>query len=753
MFLALQQAERVFLMQEAWSSESPTLGVLIKTLWTGLRADLISATIALLIAVLLGSFIAAGLMVISRVRNQKKTFATWFRQSFIGTSCVMMLLIMGCLTIDMGYYHFNKQHLDFVFFEYMENLFTQAHEIGLDGAQAAQQTNAELQEGAKWGQRLAGFFLLEALAVLLWCLGFMRVANPLLDRWRMVNPALANSVLVVGLVSGLLGFHQKGPEAIRTARISSGTYYTLAQNPILYAGDALRATITAQWKDGAQLHQGGGQGHSREAPDEPSGDGSSPDKVSSSYPTSIAEAIPVAQELLARGQTFPYPTFPLVRTQTAAPGVRFDKPSNVLLIFVEALDRRYLGRTVEGIRLTPFMDRLKNDSVFLENFFANGAQTARGLFATFCSYYPRRGMSAMKTRYTHDYFCLPQVLRTAGYHNEMVIGYDRNVDRLHLFLFHNGMHQVLDESDFPPEVEQIGAASSRGKPDGALFDLIRGRIEDLQHAGQPFLLATETLTMHHPFHVPTGHPEVDALRANPDGYLPALRYFDLELERFFSRLREQGLLRNTVVFILGDHARHEHEGGTAIEKQLGHFLTPLFIWLDDSLRTPATYRPRTVSAVASQVDIMPTILAMNGLTPQVAPFLGQDMSCLLVRDCLQDNVAYLISPYGDEVIGLADQKGILVYGLRTEVLTHVDLEIRNTNFNPLQTDPRLETRYRQLQSLYASSNALLDRNMIWSWKELGNKGQPLMLSSPQASSPYRRASDVRSRNQSVLSSD
>jgi phosphoglycerol transferase MdoB-like AlkP superfamily enzyme len=325
----------------------------------------------------------------------------------------------------------------------------------------------------------------------------------------------------------------------------------------------------------------------------------------------------------------------------------------------------------------------------------------------------------MKTRYTHDYLCLPEVLNHAGYHTEMVISSQRDIDRLHVFLSRNGMRHVLDETDFPPGVERMGTASSIGRPDGALFDLLSVRIAELQHAQQPFLLATKTLTMHHPFHVPSGHPEVEALRVVPDGYVPALRYLDLELERFFARLREAGHLRNTIVLILGDHGRHEHVGHTAIEKQVGHFMTPLFIWMDDSLRTAGTYRPRTVSAIASQIDVMPTILAMNGLTPRVAPFLGRDVSCLLVRDCMEDNFAYLISPYGDEVIGLVDQKGILLYGLRTKILTQVDLHLAPIDLASSETNEWIDVRYRELQSLYLVSNLVLDRNLIWSWKELG----------------------------------
>jgi len=95
------------------------------------------------------------------------------------------------------------------------------------------------------------------------------------------------------------------------------------------------------------------------------------------------------------------------------------------------------------------------------------------------------------------------------------------------------------------------------------------------------------------------------------------------------------------------------------------------------------------------------------------------VSCLLVRDCMEDNFAYLISPYGDEVIGLVDQKGILLYGLRTKILTQVDLHLAPIDLASSETNEWIDVRYRELQSLYLVSNLVLDRNLIWSWKELG----------------------------------
>jgi hypothetical protein len=689
-------------------------------LWTGARADLIVATIAVLIAVLLAVIIGVVLQTVRVLGVGHRSLAQRSRPGLTTASWGITVVLVSCLIVDMGYFHYNKQHLDFVFFEYVDDLVTHAREIGGQDGQAVQQTTAELQDGEKWGPRVMAFLFLEGCAVILWWSFFVRALAPFLDRWRSVHPSLADPVLALGLIAGVTGLHHQGPYAIRLAPISSGTYYTLAQSPILYASEALRETIDARWQENARLRGGLGLDRDWVALPELPGQSATLGGLPSLDGLKEGEALPIAQGLLGRGGQFPYPKYPLVRTQGPSTGVTFERTANVLLIFVEALDRRYLGRTVDGVRLTPFLDRLKSDSVFFENFFANGAQTARGLFASFCSYYPRRGVSTMKVRYAYDYLCLPTLLRKAGYHTEMLISSQRDIDRLHLFLSRNGMDQVLDQNDFPPGVETIGTNVSLGKPDGALLDLIRDRIKDQQHTGRPFLVAAKTLTMHHPFHVPKGHPDVEALRANPDGYFAALRYFDLELERFFAELVEKDLLRNTVVLILGDHARHEHVGETAVEKQAGHFLTPLFIWMDPSLRIRDNYHPRVVSTVASQVDLAPTILAMNGLNPRLAPFLGQDISCLLVEDCLQDNFAFLISPYGDEVIGLADRNGILLYGLRTQALTQASLGLEHMS-NPLQQDPQVRSRYRQLIGLYLSTNEVLDRNTIWSWKELGGK--------------------------------
>ena len=187
-----------------------------------------------------------------------------------------------------------------------------------------------------------------------------------------------------------------------------------------------------------------------------------------------------------------------------------------------------------------------------------------------------------------------------------------------------------------------------------------------------------------------------------------------------AQLFREGLLRNTVVVILGDHGRHEPVGSTDIERKAGHFASPLFIWMDESLRTPATYRPRPVSVIASQVDLAPTLLALNGGLPAIGSFAGHDLSCVLVRDCLPNQVAYLTSVY-DNLVGLASAEGLLLYSFATAHFQEATL-----NFEPVsdeQTGQRQlsASRDRELMALYEVANVALDSNRLWSWREFGTR--------------------------------
>jgi len=699
-FFLAQGADRAFLLRDAARLEPPTVAVLTLTLLAGARADLVVASLGILVALLIAGVMTAPWALVASRQGGRRAMEV-FRAAF-GIGCwALAVLCALVVTVDMAYYGYNRQHLDAIFFEYVDEMLWRgpaspgAAETPRASRQALEQTRAEIGEAGKWGARLAAFALVQAVVILAWRWTFRRRVEPALTRWSARWPRASLVALGVGLVAGATGLDREGPLAIARVGIPSTTYYVLAQNPIWQTVDA------------ALLAFGSDQQRARS-------------RAEVLMP--LDEAIRVTREAVAPDGVFPSDHYPLVRGAERPAAGGEARRLNVLLVFVEALDRRYVGP-----RLTPYLDRWGRDTIVFDNFFANGELTHHGLFSSLCSQLSGYGQSPIKVRHTNDYLCLPSLLERAGYWTEMVIGYNRDHHQDHtaLFLARNGVRQFLDEGNFPANAERMGL----GVTDGALFDQVRRRIEALRRTGQPFFLTTLTLSTHHPFVMPLVHPDVAALARDPDRYPAALRYLDGELERWFTGLLRDGLLDDTLVLVLGDHGRHEVIGKGADERWLGHHLTPLYVWLPPALRPALRVRPRHVDVVASQVDLTPTILGLMGLTPTVSPFVGQDLSCVIVADCRPDTEAVLLTSHS---AASARRDGILTYGVKNGLLREIELGFQRSRSVDPAVEPGAADRVRRLKALIVTSTLLVDQNRVWSWAQLGSA-----LTAPSV--PPRRA--------------
>jgi len=244
----VQGAERVFLVREAARVEPPTTTLLAQTLLTGAWADLMLATLGVALAGLGALVVSAPAALVWRHARPRAT--AFFRAAVRAWCWAVAILFMLVLTVDMGYYGYNRQHLDTVFFEYVDEMLSRAPAADAGAAttgtrQAMEQTRAELGDAAKWAKRLAVFVALQAVVIVAWWWLFRRRLGPPLERWRARAPAAAATVFGLCLVAGATGLHPQGPLAVARVGISSTTYYALAQSPLWQTAEVSFLALTA----------------------------------------------------------------------------------------------------------------------------------------------------------------------------------------------------------------------------------------------------------------------------------------------------------------------------------------------------------------------------------------------------------------------------------------------------------------------------------------------------------------------------
>jgi hypothetical protein len=170
------------------------------------------------------------------------------------------------------------------------------------------------------------------------------------------------------------------------------------------------------------------------------------------------------------------------------------------------------------------------------------------------------------------------------------------------------------------------------------------------------------------------------------------------------------------VLILGDHGRHEVLGQSPDERWLGHHMTRLYVWMPPAMRAATGFRARSVETVASQIDLAPTVLALTGVTPRLSPFMGGDVSCVIVGHCRPEREAVLLTRQN---VGLVGGGRILTYGLKSGRLREMDLALGHAR--DIEQPGALESAaVERLKALVVSSTLLVDQNRVWSWSRFGD---------------------------------
>lgn len=283
------------------------------------------------------------------------------------------------------------------------------------------------------------------------------------------------------------------------------------------------------------------------------------------------------------------------------------KPKNLVIIVEESLGAEFVG-SLGGLDLTPNLDALGAEGIWLENLYATGTRSVRGLEAIVSGFTPTPARSVVKLpKSQRNFFTLGGLLAQQGYETSFIYGGESQFDNMRRFFINNGFERVIDENDYDDPV----FTGSWGVSDEDLF--ARAHKEFSGTHEKPFFSLVFTSSNHSPFQYPGGRIErVDEEKNTVNN---AVKYADYALGQFFREAKESEYWDDTVFLIVSDHNSRVY-GSELVPVQRFHI--PGVI-LGGSL-SPATFEP-----VASQIDLAPTLLSLIGVAAE-HPMIGHDLT-------------------------------------------------------------------------------------------------------------------------------
>lgn len=280
---------------------------------------------------------------------------------------------------------------------------------------------------------------------------------------------------------------------------------------------------------------------------------------------------------------------------------------NVIIITVESLGAKFIDPLGGMKNVTPFLNQLSDQSIFFTNFYATGTRTVRGLESINLSLPPTPGYSVVKRPNHKNLYSLGNTFKSNGYENFFLYGGRGFFDNMNSFFSGNGF-KVIDQTDLTPE--DITFKNAWGVCDEDIYMQAIKTISQRDNQN-PFLLFILTTSNHRPFTYPNNKIDIPS----GTGRVGAVKYTDYAISSFLNEAKDQPWFKNTVFVIIADHST---EGRGQFELEMEDFHIPLWIY------SPQLIKPKIVDKVGSQVDLLPTLIAMLNLNDQ-SPFFGNNL--------------------------------------------------------------------------------------------------------------------------------
>ncbi len=326
---------------------------------------------------------------------------------------------------------------------------------------------------------------------------------------------------------------------------------------------------------------------------------------------------------------------------------------NVILVCMESMSGDFMSYLGENFSLTPNLDRLAGKSVFFENLYATGTRTVRGMEALTLGLPPTPGQAII---YRPDGINLTTTFSPfldRGYDCAFLYGGDGRFDFMNRYFSTAGC-RIVDAGAWKKEDATFKTAW--GACDEDLFNKTIEQA-DADHAeGKPFHFFCMTTSNHRPYAFPAGRIDMPANGKRK----PAVKYADWAIGQLIEQAGKRPWFKDTLFVIVADHCASS-AGKTELD--VTKYRIPGMIY------NPALVKPKTITTLASQIDVMPTMFGLLGWNHETLGY-GHD---LLAPSAAGHPGRAFVSNY--QKLGLLTRDGIAILGPNRKSAAHAcDLE-------------------------------------------------------------------------------
>ncbi|MBW7455911.1 LTA synthase family protein, partial [Paenibacillus sepulcri] len=306
---------------------------------------------------------------------------------------------------------------------------------------------------------------------------------------------------------------------------------------------------------------------------------------------------------------------------------------NLIVLQLEAFQNFLIGLKIDGQEITPNMNKLAKENFYFSHFFQQVGQgnTSDAEFVVNTSFYiPPQGAATQ----VYAGKVLPSLPRLMGKNGYKTATFHTNVVE---FWNRSGLYKALGFDKYYDQ-EFFGTDDTVffGPADEVLYRKTAEELDRMDREGEPpFYSQVISMTAHHPFTIPERKYKMK-LPERYEGtfvgdYIRAQNYADFAIGLFIDDLKKRGIWDNSMLVVYGDHLGLPiyslHRDDKDLMKEIyGHeygyadmMNIPLII------ASPGITTPQEFKQTGAQVDVLPTVTNLLGVSLEDHIHFGQDL--------------------------------------------------------------------------------------------------------------------------------